>query len=224
MLRAMESLYGLSGKPGQVKRQAMERFGPNAGIAQMYLFHAYRKGLLRPETLALAPAPGRPPLTAGDRDKVTMQISKTTRALSAPDRRVDRMKALFIGGTGTISSAITALASSLGWELTLPQPRQQQWETARGRRDHPGGHPRRSVRRAKAPRPALRRGGGFHRLRAGGGGAGLPALCRRTGQYIFISSASALSNTRSTPSSPKAPLCTTPTGSIPATRPPARTR
>lgn len=29
------------------------------------------------------------------------------------------MKALFIGGTGTISSAITALASSLGWELTL---------------------------------------------------------------------------------------------------------
>lgn len=55
MLRAMESLYGLSGKPGQVKRQAMERFGPNAGIAQMYLFHAYRKGLLRPETLALGP-------------------------------------------------------------------------------------------------------------------------------------------------------------------------
>lgn len=51
----MESLYGLSGKPGQVKRQAMERFGPNAGIAQMYLFHAYRKGLLRPETLALGP-------------------------------------------------------------------------------------------------------------------------------------------------------------------------
>ncbi len=29
------------------------------------------------------------------------------------------MKALFIGGTGTISSAITALAPKLGWELTL---------------------------------------------------------------------------------------------------------
>ena len=29
------------------------------------------------------------------------------------------MKALFIGGTGTISTAVTALAREKGWEVTL---------------------------------------------------------------------------------------------------------
>jgi len=46
MLRAMEALYGFSGTPAHVKRLAMERFGENAGLAQMYLFHAFRTGRL----------------------------------------------------------------------------------------------------------------------------------------------------------------------------------
>ena len=33
------------------------------------------------------------------------------------------MKALFIGGTGTISTDVVALAQQRGWEITLLKPR-----------------------------------------------------------------------------------------------------
>lgn len=46
MLRAMERLYGLTGTPAQVKRASRERFGKEAGLAQLYLFHAVRLGRL----------------------------------------------------------------------------------------------------------------------------------------------------------------------------------
>lgn len=52
MLRAMEELYGIGGKPAKVKLRAMDRFGENAGIAQAYLFHAFRTGSLSAQSAA----------------------------------------------------------------------------------------------------------------------------------------------------------------------------
>ncbi|MDR3085771.1 MAG: DNA-3-methyladenine glycosylase 2 family protein [Christensenellaceae bacterium] len=44
MERALKGWYGLSGSPEALRRQAVERFGAQAGLAQNFLFHYARTG------------------------------------------------------------------------------------------------------------------------------------------------------------------------------------
>lgn len=101
------------------------------------------------------------------------------------------MKALFIGGTGTISSAITALASSLGWELTLLNRGNSNGRLPAGVETIQADIHDEASAAQKLQGRRFDVVAGLHRLRAGSGGAGFPALCRQDRQYIFISSASA---------------------------------
>ena len=148
-----------------------------------------------------------------DRPAVAARSGQTKEALY--------MKVLFIGGTGFISSAVSRLAAE-GHRAVPAQPRAAAPPTC----------PEPHVLHADIHRP--------DDVRAVLGGrefdvvvdwiAFTPddverdlALFRgRVGQYVFISSASAYQKPPATTSSPSPRRCTTPTGSTPATRSPAR--
>ena len=134
-------------------------------------------------------------------------------------RRIEKtgfMKALFIGGTGTISTDVVALAQQRGWEITLLN---------RGSKKRPEGiH---SIIADINDEEAVAKAIALEHYDVVAQFIGYTAedvkrdirlFQNKTRQYIFISSASAYQKPLTIIALPKAPLWSIPTGSIPETR------
>ena len=90
----------------------------------------------------------------------------------------EKMKALFIGGTGTISTAVSALAVEKGIELTLLNRGTHLQEVPKGARVLRGGYPGRSGCGVSSERRDIRRCVQFYQFCSGTDRAGYPAVFR----------------------------------------------
>lgn len=132
------------------------------------------------------------------------------------------MKALFIGGTGVISTAVGALAPGPRLGTDAAQPRHQRGPRARARRVLTADIHDEAAVKAALGDERFDVAVDFIAFTEEDVQRDVRLFAGRAAQYIFISSASAYQKPWPRCPSPKAPPWQTLTGSIPAIRSPAK--